>query len=84
MFKNSVTGFVVSCLSIPVGVLAVTFAKDQSTLVWIFGAVVLGYTGLYKATKKRSNAKATSQTGDSGLQSESQSHKSSPVGYPQP
>jgi UDP-N-acetylmuramyl pentapeptide phosphotransferase/UDP-N-acetylglucosamine-1-phosphate transferase len=61
VYKNSVTGFVVSCLSIPVVILAITYSQEQSTLVWIFGAVVLGYIALYRIVRGRMNAKSNTQ-----------------------
>jgi UDP-N-acetylmuramyl pentapeptide phosphotransferase/UDP-N-acetylglucosamine-1-phosphate transferase len=61
VYKNSVTGFAVSCLSIPAVILAITYSQEQATLVWIFGAVVLGYIALYRIVRGRMNAKSNTQ-----------------------
>jgi UDP-N-acetylmuramyl pentapeptide phosphotransferase/UDP-N-acetylglucosamine-1-phosphate transferase len=60
--KNSVTGFAVSCFSIPAVVLATFFAQDQANLVWIYGVVVLAYIALYRIIKKHMNAKTATQS----------------------
>ena len=62
VYKNSVTGFAVSCLSIPAVILAITYSQEQAALVWIFGAVVLGYIALYRVVKGRMNAKSSTHS----------------------
>lgn len=85
VYRNSVTGFIVSCFSIPVVVVSIIYSQEQTTLVWIFAGVVLAYIALYRATKKRLNAKTATQAGQgcSHLEGESQSHKPAPLGRPQ-
>ena len=77
VYKNSVTGFAVSCLSIPAVILAITYSQEQATLVWIFGAVVLGYIALYRIVRGLMNAKSSTHS-DSA--SPGQDHTAVPQG----